>query len=182
MERILIIILKQMKVGGRGDMRLFWVGKNTIAVIGRDPTVRLWDVDTAVNAVLEAKPNEIGDDESFLSLDYHPKDGKKINLQKNGDAFLSICKCPGILCCCTNKGKLVMWRELEPATSEDGSGESRQTEDGHWEPMSITLVPSSSKCAKWCPSASGLLAVNALQDIVLMKEQELCFHFGHQVS
>ena len=71
-----------MKVGGRGEMRLFWVGVHTLAVIGRDPTVRLWDVETAVNSVLEPKPNEIGDDETFLSLDYHAKDGRFMEPRK----------------------------------------------------------------------------------------------------
>lgn len=66
-----------MKVGGRGEMRLYWVGTNTLAVIGRDPSVRLWDVETAINSVLESKPNEVDENESFVSLDYQPKDGSK---------------------------------------------------------------------------------------------------------
>lgn len=64
-----------MKIGGRGDIRLFWVGTSSLAVIGREPTVRLMDIVGTENTVLEAKPHEIGDDESFVSLDYHPKDG-----------------------------------------------------------------------------------------------------------
>jgi WD40 repeat protein len=72
----LSFIGQQMKVSGHGEMQLYWVGTNTLAVMGKDPYIRLWDVETNYNTVLEAKRTEVGDDESFLSIDYHPIDGK----------------------------------------------------------------------------------------------------------
>jgi len=56
-------------------MQLFWVGNNTLAIVGKDPFVRLWDVESGDNTVLEAKRSEVGDEETFLSVEYHPLDG-----------------------------------------------------------------------------------------------------------
>jgi hypothetical protein len=72
-----------------------------------------------------------------------------------------------------------MWKELEPALTEDG--ENRQTQDDHWGFHGVTMIPTSSKVGKWCASTPGLIAVNAIQDIIILKEQALCYFFGQKV-
>lgn len=85
-----------------------------------------------------------------------------------------------ILCCCTSKGRLVMWKESEGG-GEDGATSTKTSED-HWEWYNSTAVPNCSKMAVWCRCESGLLAVNTIQDVLILKEQELCYTFSAGVS
>jgi len=72
-----------------------------------------------------------------------------------------------------------MWKEKEPPSSDDG--ENKQTQDDHWVCQGVTLAPTSSKVARWCLNVPGLLAVNAIQDVIILQEQALCYFFGQKV-
>lgn len=73
-----------------------------------------------------------------------------------------------------------MWKESETGNVTE-TGSSKTSED-HWEWYNSTSIPNSSKMAVWCQSENGLIAVNAIQEVLILKEQELCFTFAAGVS
>lgn len=68
--------ISKMKLSGEGDVRLHWIGINTLAVLCNEPYIRLWDVETSENIVIEPKDKDFGEDEVFLSIDYSTKNCK----------------------------------------------------------------------------------------------------------
>jgi len=51
------------------------MGPNTIAVLSKDPYIRLWDIETSDNVVLEVKGTDFCRDETFLSIDFNKSAG-----------------------------------------------------------------------------------------------------------
>jgi hypothetical protein len=81
------------------------------------------------------------------------------------------------LCCNTNKGKLVVWREVKP---KDGALGTRDDED-RWEWCSTFPISSATKTAKWCQNVPDLLAINAVRDIFVLRQQEICATYNEKV-
>jgi len=67
-----------------------------------------------------------------------------------------------------------MWKEIGQSLSE--------TDEKNWEFFNITKVPNSSTSALWCPVDSSVLAVNAIQDVLIFKEQQLCWDYCDHVT
>lgn len=59
-----------------GDIRISWVGPNTIAVLSKELSIRLWDLESNENSVLEADQGlSYTPDEIFSSVDYQNNTG-----------------------------------------------------------------------------------------------------------
>jgi len=66
----------QIKLSGKGHS-LSWAGNGVLAIISEDLSVRLWDVESGENFVLEPKvsSSSYSSDECFISVDYNVKTG-----------------------------------------------------------------------------------------------------------
>ena len=69
-----------------------------------------------------------------------------------------------------------MWRETAQV------GDSELGDEGKWEWYNSSQVSPSIKTVKWCQNQQGLLALNGMRDVFILREQELVCYYGEKVK
>ncbi|XP_021936986.1 intraflagellar transport protein 140 homolog isoform X3 [Zootermopsis nevadensis] len=174
-----LIELMKVKLSGRSqDASVVWAGPGLLAVITGDLSVRFWDLDTGESYLLDAEPvnPSISDSSAGAS-----------NLPTEVFTSLSFCSQKGILSAGTNVGTIVMWRFLVGDTGGDVLQEGRSGFSTSTDPAQNWLrelpcnVRGAVKHVTWSQS-HPLLAVNTITSVFVLREQELCAHYGKLVS
>ena len=66
-------------MSGKGHI-LSWAGIGVLGIISEDLSVRLLDLDSGDNFVLEPKGTNYSGDEYFISIDYNAKTGNSFSI------------------------------------------------------------------------------------------------------
>lgn len=85
----------------------------------------------------------------------------------------------GDICCNTNKGKLIIWKEVN---SKEALAKSFLSEEDRWEWSSTSPVSPTTRDSCWCPTVPDILALNAVRDIFVLRQQEVTASYKDKVQ
>ncbi|CAM9937918.1 intraflagellar transport protein 140 homolog isoform X2 [Lampetra fluviatilis] len=144
------------KAGHSAD--IVWADHGLLVTATGEIVIRLWDLERDENYVL-ALDEAVG---------FEP--GETINC-------VSYCPSKGMLAGGTNKGRISMWKKIQPGSRFSENVESSDK----WKLQTPTELTGNLIQIKW-GSRKNLLAVNAVQYVAILSEQVMSSHFNQQVA
>ncbi|XP_076028823.1 intraflagellar transport protein rempA [Oratosquilla oratoria] len=149
----------KVKLSGRSnEIQVAWAGPGLLGVSTGDFSVRLWNLDTGDNYVIDMQGGNLRDQEYIMCLSYSAN--------------------KSILCAGTNLGNVVMWKYEERPQGDDDY--SRDPEHD-WKLQTPTSLSGAIKHVSW-GSTQNLLAVNTVRDVYILSEQHMVASYRDQIS
>lgn len=135
----------------------------SLAIITGDLSVRIWDIATSDNFVLNMT----------LSND---SDGE-VNKSAVSEVFscISYCRSAMTLCAGTNQGRLFTWRKIKSVTSE--------APEDDWQLTAITKLRGAIKQCAWgiCDVSKPCIFLNCISSCFILKEQPLLSRYSQEI-
>ncbi|KAK7788798.1 hypothetical protein R5R35_010909 [Gryllus longicercus] len=161
--------IMKVKLSGRSqDATMVWAGSGLLAISTGDLSIRCWDMDSGDNYLLEAIPSSA---ENASNLPTEIFTHISFNSQK------------GLLCGGSNLGRVCMWKSTgqQKDLSDDGDVSGALMDASLlWQVERSCQVRGSIKQLTW-NNPSGLLAVNTISNVFLLREQILCSAYSQHV-
>ncbi|ESO81986.1 hypothetical protein LOTGIDRAFT_223604 [Lottia gigantea] len=148
-------VLKVKLSGKSGNVSILWAGKGLLATASGEMVVRMWDLASEDNFVLNLDShNAYDDNETIICISY--------------------CAENGTLAGGTNNGNIALWK-YSPNLGKVGDEESM------WRLQSPPVVDGPVRQVEWAPK-KGFMAVNTVSNVFMLSEQVMSASFRDETA
>ncbi|XP_050392806.2 intraflagellar transport protein 140 homolog [Patella vulgata] len=148
-------VLKAKLSGKSGGLSVLWAGKGLLATASGEMVVRMWDLASEDNYVLNLdSSNSYDANETIICISY--------------------CHEKGTLAGGTNMGNIALWK-YSPSLGKEGDAESM------WKLQSPPVVDGQITQVQWAPN-KGFIAANTVANVFMLSEQVMSASFRDETA